>query len=330
MNFKRHIFLMYCGSSADGQDYRKWNTVETEPVLAYKNGPVIESFFPAVLLLAIRSGSGKSLIPGFGEPGNKEDWLAWLDDIFTPDYNLRAMAQVIINNNLPPVDIWVAVPYPDPKQKLFGRIFSKQLDFSRNDDRQTALKWWINRFLAKWNNEINKPGLNRYLNLKGFYWLRESLTPRDRAILPGFISYVKYQGLLTLWIPYYAVTPLLNLQNPGFDLTIIQPSYLQNPQKGWNRLVRAFKRAKKYGSGIEIEFDTSALYPDSVGYRVAIDYLNRGLPQFEGYMRNMPVAYYTGYKTIISLFKNGSPLYDYLFRFVKGTLTKIDYPGISY
>ncbi len=327
MGPKNHVFLMYCGYGSDGRDYRKWDADEVEPLIVYRNGEITDSFFPAFLLLAIKSKKGGSLIPGFGAPGNKNDWLAWLDDIFLPGHNLEAIAQTVNTHQTPAVDIWVSLPYPDPGQKKFGLVGDRRLNFSRNEDRALALKWWINRFLARWHGKIKVKGLERHIFFRGFYWARETMTAKDRLLLPRLISHIHYLGCLTMWIPYYAATAFLNITNPGFHITVIQPSYWQNPALGVQRLSAAAARAKKYGAGIEIEFDTSALDEKSPGYKIALDYLNRGLPQYEGYMLQSFTAYYTGYKTVPGLYKNKNPLYTHLYRFVKGTLAKIEYPG---
>lgn len=328
MNVKNRVFLMYCGRDAGGQDYRKWSPEETETFLVYKTSNSVEAFFPGVLLLAIKSGSGGSLIPGFGSPGNKQDWLAWLEDIFLPDSNLDAICQTVRQYKLSPIDLWISLPYPDTEQEHFGRVFGKQLSFSHNEDRVSALNWWVNRFIGRWEH-WNKDKKDCF-NLKGFYWARESMTLKDRFMLPDFIKQIKSLGFRTLWIPYFAVTPFLNIQDPGFDIIVIQPSYLQNPKVGRQRLQAAHKRAAKYTTGFEIEFDNSALYLNSEGFKIAIDYLNRGLPEYEGYMNEMFIACYSGYKTIVSLYNNKNPLYDYLFDFVKGTLRKVIYPDIKY
>lgn len=330
MKFQRHIFLMFCGRSADGKDYRKWDSEETKAVTVYTKKTTAESFFPGFLLLAIKSGQGGSLINGFGEPGRKGDWLGWLDDIFLPGFNLDSIADNIEKHNLPPVDIWISIPYPDVQLKDFGQVYGQSLNFSHNENRKIAVKWWLKRFISRWEEVVTNRGKARFLKLKGFYWARESMTLKDRLLLPGIISYIHSLGCSTMWIPYYAVTPFLNLQNPGFDITIIQPSYLQNHDAGWKRLTAAFNRAKRHNAGIEIEFDTAALYQNSPGFNNALDYLNRGLPQYEGYLNDMFIAYYTGYKTVVELQKAKNPLYDYLFSFVKGSLQKVDYPGIQY
>ena len=321
---------MYCGNSPDNKVYRKWDRGEVEPLLVYKEKNFTDNFFPAFLLLAIKSGKGNSLIPGFGTPGNKEDWLAWLDDIFLPEHNICALASVVCTNNLPPIDVWVSLPYPDSEQGKFGPVFGQQLSFTGNTNREFALKWWINRFMARWNSKIKGPGLERYLKLRGFYWARETMTLKDRLLLPRLIAYVHRQGLQSMWIPYFAAAPFLSIINPGFDITIIQPSYMQNPSYGWQRLAEAAAKAKKYNAGLEIEFDTSVLFENSEGYKIALDYLNRGLPDFEGYMNHTFMAYYTGYKTVVELCKNRHPLYTHLYHFVKGTLQKVEYPGIKY
>ncbi len=330
MKYKRHIFLMYCGRNADGNEYRKWDAEETKAATVYSNDQAAETFFPGFLLLGIKSGLGGSLINGFGNPGYKKDWLRWLDDIFLPGFNLDAIAANIEKYKLPPVDIWISIPYPDMEQKDFGQVYRQSLNFAHNKDREIAVKWWLNRFISKWEEAVKNRGKDRFLKLRGFYWARESMTLKDRLVLPNIISYCRSLGFGTIWIPYYTVTPFLNLQNPGFDITIIQPGYLQNQRVGWKRLSAAYNRANKHSAGIEIELDTAALYQNSAGFNNALDYLNRGLPQFEGYMFDMYIAYYTGYKTIVALQQNKNPLYDYLFSFVRGSLQKVDYPGIRY
>lgn len=330
MKPKRHIFLMFCGCGPYGKEHRKWDPNEAEPLVVYRGDGQTNSFFPSFLLLAIRSKIGGALIPGFGQPGNKEDWQAWLDDLFLPEHNLEALARMVENYKLPPVDIWIALPYPDPAQRKFGFLADRCLNFTGKNDRVLALKWWINRFLSEWHSRIRKQGIDRYLSLKGFYWGREAMTLKDRLLLPRLIGHVHSLGYRTIWIPYYAVTPFLSVTNPGFDVTVIQPSYMQNPSEGWQRLKAAAQRAKRHRAGIEIELDTAALYDNSAGQKTAIDYLNRGLPQYEGYMKNNYVAYYTGYKTMVHLYHHKKPLYTYLYRFVKGSFAKVDYPEISY
>lgn len=326
---KRHIFLMYCGKSADGKQYRSWNNSETLPLITYSNMPK-NPFFQSFLILAIRSGNGGSLVPGFGNPGNKTDWLVWIEDIFLPDQNLAALIDSARQSGNSPLDIWIALPYPDPAQTSFGKIFNIAPDLSSNHDRVFVIKWWIHKFLARWRKYIIQSDLNRYVSLRGFYWSRESMTLKDRMLLPGVISYIHSKGLKTLWIPYYAATPFLKYTNPGFDIVIIQPSYLQNPELGWQRLLDTAKLVKKHRAGIEIEFDTSVVYQNSKHYTVALDYLNRGLPQYDGYLQCNYVAYYTGYKTVVELYNKKNPLYDYLYQFVSGTFKKIEYPGINY
>lgn len=326
-----HIFLMYCGKSAKGDVYRQWDPSETEPLLIFNREGQIDSFFQSFLLLAIRSGNGGSLVPGFDAPGDKKDWLAWIEDIFLRDHNLMALIQKSAAYKVEPLDIWLALPYPDPKQKKFGLIWNQQPDLSKNKDRLFLLKWWIHLCLNRWQQEIIHKGLHPYARLQGFYWPRESMIPSDRMMLPELIAYIHSLNLKTLWIPYYAATPLLWLNDPGFDTVIIQPSYLQHPELGRQRLTDAAQRAKKHGAGIEIEFDTSVLYENSIQYKVALDYLNYGLSEYEGYAAgNHAVGYYTGYKTVLALYNKKSPFYDQLYHFVKGTFSKIEYPDIEY
>jgi hypothetical protein len=330
MTTKEHIFLMYCGYSPNGKVHRMWSPKEVEPVAIYRSNNQAKVFFNSFLLLAMRSENNKALIPGFGIPGDKASWLEWLDELFLPEHNLEAIAQTIKSNNLPAANIWISLPYPDTTQNTFGILADRKINFSRSKDRMTALKWWINRFLARWHGKISATGLATHLTLRGFYWPRESMTIKDHWLLPGVLAYIRSPGLNSLWIPYFNAALFLNVINPGFDYTIIQPSYMQNRSLGYKRLTEAAAKAKKFGAGIQIELDTSALYKNSEGYKTAVDYLNRGLPEHEGYMNQKLTAYYTGYKTVPELYNNKSKLYTSLYQFVEGTMKKINYPGINY
>jgi len=110
------------------------------------------------------------------------------------------------------------------------------------------------------------------------------MTIKDRLLLPSLISHIHSLGYKTLWIPCYYATTFLKIKDPGFDMVFVKPNYLQNPGHGWRQLSAAFARAKKHGAGMQVEFDSSALFKNSPGYRMAIDYLNRGLPSYDGYM----------------------------------------------
>ena len=108
----------------------------------------------------------------------------------------------------------------------WGELDGRRLDFSKNEDRLAACKWYIDRVRAAF-----AAGNYRYVELAGFYWLREIVTrPQDTAysyfltrsdiLLPHVADYLHRLNYSFNWIPYYGSRGYDVWPTFGFDPTI--------------------------------------------------------------------------------------------------------------
>ena len=99
---------------------------------------------------------------------------------------------------------------------------------------------------------------------------------------------------------------------------MLQPNFFFEGNGGSGRLGRAADRAKRFGCGVEMEFDGRALSSDAHLQRFW-DYLDAGV--MYGWMRGSLVGWYEGGGALGALLKQPDkyrPLYDAVCQFVKG------------
>ena len=138
----------------------------------------------------------------------------------------------------------------------------QQLDFSRNEDRIAACKWYIDRVRERFAR-----GNYEHVELAGFYWLREIVTrpvdtqysyhlTRSDIMLPHIADYLHKLDYTFSWIPYYGSRGYDVWQQFGFDQVYLQPNYYWKPQNDMDEVCR---QIDSLGIGMEIEFEPTLL-----------------------------------------------------------------------
>lgn len=324
-----HLFLAYTGYSI-GQDgtrhHQYWEPTDFSPVLTWLQpgtGEAQQPLFTDYLFLATTvvtpAGAVKYLVRNDTQPASPVDWRIYLRELFAPGRNINALFTVSLHNLLSqyiPVDVWVALPYPHPEV------------FHSDRRRVAAVKAWIDDFLQIWNSG----NYGERLNLRGFYWLQESIYyqgPKfdDRYVISRINDYVHsiwLQGrqLKALWIPYQKAGGWNLWKSLGFDVSILQPSYQFKPEM---LLENAACDAYENEQGVEMELDLSVLQDQQKKSRF-VEYLDRGARggldkagrYFGPYMRDSVIGWYVGgwywsgetrSHLIHSLYSAGDPLY---------------------
>jgi hypothetical protein len=184
-------------------------------------------------------------------------------------------------------------------------------------NRQKAIRWWMDEVLQRWDT-------NQYSNLElvGLYWLSEQVS--TSASGPDMLKYVNGQihdeGLKSFWIPHFLAYKSYMWDEVGFDAVAFQPNYFFEDM-GNERLDDAAYTAKRFGMGVEIEFDGRML-SDQVFRNRYKEYLDGGVKY--GYMKDAFKAYYMGSGPVLrdaatSQDPDIRMMYDWLYQFVKGT-----------
>ncbi|HEX3030943.1 MAG TPA: DUF4855 domain-containing protein [Bacillota bacterium] len=332
-----HLFLAYTGFSI-GQDgshhHQYWEPADLFPVLAWLEpgtGQGRQVLFTDFLLPAsavIRpDGTVKYLIRDDNHPAEPKDWQLYLEELFSPGRNLNALFTVSLHNPLSrfiPIDIWIALPYPHPRV------------FYSDKGRVAGVRDWVEEFLRRWD----QGNYGQRLNLRGFYWLQESLYYQgsrfnDSEVISRINRHVhtlhhRGRQLKMLWIPYQQAAGWNRWQDLGFDVSILQPSYLFKPEL---LLENAACDSYENGQGVEMELDLGVLQDQQKRSRF-LEYLDLGLRggmdqrgrYFGPYLRESVVGWYLGgwywsgetRKHILhSLHTAGDPLYVKLRDLVK-------------
>ena len=271
----------------------------------------------------------------------KEQWQELIDYFFAEgnciDALDKSVAEAERRIGRAPTRRRVVVMLPDPvihrmyadttaTTVYWGELDGRKLDFSRNEDRIAACKWYIDsvreRFAA---------GGYEHIELAGFYWIREIVTrPQDTEysyhltrsdiMLPHIAEYLHGLNCSLDWIPYYGSRGYDAWRSFGFDQVYLQPNYYWKPQ---NDMDDVFRRIGELGVGLELEFEPTLL----AGREGSEAFRER----FRAYMRHAketgvygsrPIAYYHGTNGFYDLWASPDAedreLFHELCRFIVG------------
>lgn len=271
----------------------------------------------------------------------KEQWQELIDYFFAEgnciDALDKSVAEAERRIGRAPTRRRVVVMLPDPvihrmyadttaTTVYWGELDGRKLDFSRNEDRIAACKWYIDsvreRFAA---------GGYEHVELAGFYWIREIVTrPQDTEysyhltrsdiMLPHIAEYLHGLNCSLDWIPYYGSRGYDAWRSFGFDQVYLQPNYYWKPQ---NDMDDVFRRIGELGVGLELEFEPTLL----AGREGSEAFRER----FRAYMRHAketgvygsrPIAYYHGTNGFYDLWASPDAedreLFHELCRFIVG------------
>ncbi len=318
----RHLCLIYHGSN----NRVEWTPDAILPYVAHvdEKGKPTDWLFDSFLLLEFRCDNG-AMLHHYSQgkvQATADDW-AWLADCwFREKTGLAGMESAVesagrvLGQPDHQVNIVIALPIPLSPIREFGPLpgHSGKLDFSKEEDRFSALQWYIDRVLRHW-----RTARYRHLRLIGFYWTAESIPPRSNTIVETTAGYIHKLGYKLFWIPYFSAQGVSEWRKRGIDATMLQPNYFFPPKVESDRLAKTARKALAAGCGIEIEFDGRVFESQERQDRFWA-YLDAGVEY--GWMKHALLGYYEGGNVVKRLAETpgaGREMYDALYRFVIGT-----------
>ncbi|MHA1792001.1 MAG: DUF4855 domain-containing protein [Promethearchaeota archaeon] len=362
-----HDMVIIYSDSYHGYSERDFQVDDFLPFLLYYNVNESDPLFKkpvnwfgidGFLFIALgRNITGRYFYPGFGsEPANKSDWEWLIEKWFRPGYDLDALEHAIVNasntlgienypykdaviNGTPVLKIVITVPYSSAEQDDWGILdgsgenANRSLDFSLKEDRVSAQKWFIDRFLSRWNENAH---LYPHLQLAGFYWLVESIKEDEIEECKEWNVHVHEKGYRTYWIPYHSAHSWDRWAELGFDAASLQPNLFFD----WRKLIKNQSTtietdplrvektaimAKQQGLGVEFEIDDTIMYNDtSREFLTTHFYKYLDVGATEGYMNGFMV-YYQAVQTFRHLSESSNDIdrqrYQLIWHFVRGTYT---------
>lgn len=308
------IALIYAGSDRRPQ----WTQDDLRPyvVHTFANGDR-DWLFDSFLFLEFSSGSTGIVFQNGdrGKAATKKDWEWLLDRFFEEDAKLGALDKLISEEKKtlgnPPIrhTVIVSMPAPLNNQKDWGKLDGRKLDFSNPADKVAACKWYVDELVDR----FNKAGYEN-IDLIGTYWIEEALFSNG-PIVGEINDYVRSKGLRAYWIPYYKDNEQFRFNwkdKYRFDAAYQQPNYFFERNIPMKQLEDACDESKKYGLGLEMEFETQGTSraqhsdPDSY-YQRLIDYID--VFEKKGVYDESAIAWYSGTKGMIDMNASTDP-YD--------------------
>lgn len=330
----RHTILLYAQPAAAAPglttDQLRW-------LVCYRDqeGTPRDLFFDGFLILGFSAKGGRYLLTAGGKPAIQSDWsdaiAAYLgtaqrlsqafEEVGAPLGRPEATGKVIL-----------AIPYPDPRQREFGMVEGRLLDFTRPSDREAAVRWYLDEALRQWN-AWSEDGRLKKVRLVGFYWSCESIPPRDTDLVRQAADLVHQRGLLLHWIPSFGGARK-DWRELGLDCVTQQINY-QNPQKPGRPLTifSAMDRvAQEYGlHGVEMTpvAREAPLNPRLFSWhQVFLANLEAALRL--NWQRFPAITYFHGGDLAqIAANPQTVPFYEGLYRWMKGTFTPEDLLALS-
>ena len=255
-----------------------------------------------------------------GVAAGKEQWQELIDYYFAEGNCVDALEDAVkaATERLgkAPYKRRVVMIIPDPiihrhyidtttSTTYWGALDGRQLDFSRNEDRVAACKWYIDRVRERFAE-----GGYKYIDLAGFYWIREIIAQphdteysyhltRSDIMLPQIADYLHRLNYTFNWIPFYDARGHDDWRKFGFDQVYMQPNYYWKPEHDMDTVCMKINNA---GTSMEFEFEASILNAreGSEVYRARLrDYMKYA--KKHGIYGKRPLAYYQGSNALYDL-----------------------------
>lgn len=297
-----------------------WNEEKFEPYVSApsSDGKAEDWLFDGFLFLEIHDGT-HSFASGYRPtPARKEHWIGLVEGYMTKGNGIRALdaciekAKTRCKDPLRKRKIVMSLPEPIPNQKDWGDLDGRNLDFSNDEDRIAACKWYIDYIIRRFKEEKIKN-----VELSGFYWLAEEAT-NTRTFVGKVADYIHQKKFSFYWIPYFNSDGYNEWRSLGFDQAFLQPNHFFNDKIPDSRIDDACNLAKKLGMSVEMEFDENAI--EGKGRT------NRLRAYIDGFRRNnifenTDVAYYQGDHAFY-LLRNGNEKDKALYTELAGIIAK--------
>ena len=302
VNDIRDLALIYQG----GKGRIDWTEKDFEPYVVHQFADGSQDWiFDGYLFLDFRGENGNFTTTGRANGAKKEDWQWYMNRVYEKNKSLSALDNCITKykKKIGTPDfkhkIVLTILPPDYGLKEWGKLNGRDLDFSSDEDRVEAVKWYIDEMIKRFEQA-------NYQNLElfGFYWLDEDLIFSHD--FPKLIApYIHSKGLEFSWIPYFKARGYERHKDMGFDIAYMQPNHFFDKKIPYKRLDETIDIAKLCGMAVEFECDGDALSQNADSkYSRLEDYINA----FEehGLFENAAIAYYTGSKMFIEMRDNPS------------------------
>jgi hypothetical protein len=317
------ICLIYSGGLAKRATWTKDN-LRPYVVHEYSDGHS-EWLYDGFLFLEFIHDGRVLANSGSGQiAGTKEDWMWWLDHVMDKGHDLHALDELIgeLKQTLvnPPMRHKVIISTPAPCKDSsgawadinWGEIDGEAINFFRQSHRLSATKWFCTQIKERFDAEKFEN-----IDLAGIYWLEESLYSNG-DIVPRVNDHIRTLGLKSYWIPYMRNNEQYKFNwkdKYRFDVAYQQPNYFFYDSDGTlpdhSQLVQAIEESKKYGLGLELEFETQDKsnglhYVSPEMHQRLIEYID-AFEQY-GVWDESAVAHYSGSKGMIQMAESTDPV----------------------
>lgn len=317
---------------------QKWDPEHLIPYIAYvnKEGKIEDRFFDTLLYLGLRTPGTiqetKTFDTNTQNPAGLKEWKWYLNRTFEEGGDLDALneASRLVEKELEDgyrEKFFIMIPYPSTHLDFFGNLDNRDISFNPDivsekeslNNRIKAVEWYIDEVMHQLSLKDYE-----FLEFAGFYWVAENIEssiPYEEELIQSVSKKVDEKDSLFFWIPYFKASGYNKWKEYGFDFAIMQPNFYFNKYSKETRLEETSLLARKYGMGVEIEFDERMLIDaDDSEEKIHkfLEYLRLG----EKYAFNKDVmrAYYQGGKTMYKMAKSDNlkyrNLYDQLFNFI--------------
>lgn len=284
----------------------KWDKDHFAPYVSLENEDGTRDWlFDGFLFLEIHDGT-RGFASGYKNLATRKvEWTNLIDTYFREGNAIMALNDHISevkekssSKKFTKRKVVITVPEPIPNQTDWGELNGKAMDFSKQEDRMEAIKWFIDYAIESFNRANPEN-----LVLAGFYWVAEEAT-NSRDLVEHVAQYTNENGRRLYWIPYFNSDGYNEWKELGFDQAFYQPNYFFSEDRPISQIEKACEDAIKYGMSMEMEFDDRALAQRGWGYRMK-DYI-RIFDQYEVWDK-MEVAYYQGGDAFYKLYHSNNP-----------------------
>lgn len=295
--FPKDLVLIYQGNETKSD----WSQKNFEPYVFRKKQNKVEWLFDGFLFLELDlTEQGQIYDFRVSPPAHKQHWEKLIEQTFAkqngPD-ELEALMQSLAHQGVKPPykrKVVLSVPNPIYGQDDWGTLDGKELNFYRVKDRQKAVKWYIDKLLAKWEEKNYQ-----HLELSGLYWLRETIKHNSADVVQNISAYVhEKKNLDFYWMPFYKAKKAKNWRKSGFDIAYQQSNYYTDAESTRDLIMRRVDFGKKNGMAAHMEFDERITLDDGYlkKYYAYIDEFNK-----QNIWYNLPVIYDEGNGTWLKM-----------------------------